>query len=92
VLSRARSVGRRPPLPSPPSWRIDPQKSSDIDVIRRIVDYSDVESLTAALQGVHTLLSFIVVHSDLNNEAQLNLIDAAVAAGVKRFAPSEWAG
>jgi hypothetical protein len=92
VLSRARSVGRRPPLPSPPSWLIDPQKSSDIDVIRRIVDYSDVESLTAALQGVHTLLSFIVVHSDLNNEAQLNLIDAAVAAGVKRFAPSEWAG
>jgi hypothetical protein len=93
VLSRATSVRRWLPPSSLASRLIDPQKSSDIDnVVRRTVDYSDVEFLTTALQGVHTLLSFIVVHSDLNNEAQLNLIDAAIAAGVKRFAPSEWAG
>ena len=37
------------------------------------------------------MLSFIVVHSDVGNVSQRNLIDAAVQAGVKRFAPSEWA-
>jgi hypothetical protein len=93
VLSRATSVRRRLPPSSLASGLIDPQKTSDIaNVVYRTVDYSDIESLTTALQGVHTLLSFIVVHADLNNEAQLNLIHAAIAAGVMRFAPSEWAG
>jgi hypothetical protein len=42
------------------------------------------------LDGVHTVLSFIVVHLDENAAAQKALIDAAIQAGVKRFAPSEW--
>jgi len=44
--------------------------------------------LKTALQGVHTVLSFVL--SDPENIAQKNLIAASVAAGVKRFAPSEW--
>jgi hypothetical protein len=54
------------------------------------VDYSDITSLTAALQGIHTVLSFIQLLSDPEQTAQKNLIDAAISAGVKRFAPSEY--
>lgn len=62
------------------------------DVAFRTVNYTDKDALVKALQGVHTVLSFIVVHQDPENKTQKNLIDAAVSAGVKRFAPSEWAG
>ncbi|KAK4237580.1 NAD(P)-binding protein [Achaetomium macrosporum] len=54
-------------------------------------NYEDVEQLVQVLQGVDTVLSVIVVHMDPGNVAQRNLIDAAVRAGVRRFAPSEWA-
>jgi uncharacterized protein YbjT (DUF2867 family) len=54
------------------------------------VDYDDISTLTRHLQGVHTVLSFIVSMTDLQGTTQKNLIDACVAAGVKRFAPSEW--
>ena len=54
------------------------------------VDYSDTESLKNLLQGVDTVLSFVVVHLDPDGTAQKNLIDASIAAGVRRFAPSEW--
>ncbi|KAK3308467.1 uncharacterized protein B0T15DRAFT_483121 [Chaetomium strumarium] len=53
-------------------------------------NYEDVEQLAQVLQGVDTVLSVIVVHMDPGNVAQRNLIDAAVRAGVRRFAPSEW--
>ncbi|OQE05409.1 hypothetical protein PENVUL_c024G04326 [Penicillium vulpinum] len=56
------------------------------------VDYNDKEQLVQALQDIHTVLSFIVVAQDKGNVSQRNLIDACVIAGVKRFAPSEWAG
>lgn len=55
------------------------------------VDFSDKDGLVGVLQGVHTILSFIVVHNDTDNVAQKTLIDAAIEAGVKRIAPSEWA-
>ncbi|KAH7111903.1 hypothetical protein B0J13DRAFT_659448 [Dactylonectria estremocensis] len=54
------------------------------------VNYEDRDQLTEILRGVHTVLSFIVVHWDPGSIAQKTLIDAAIAAGVKRFAPSEW--
>ncbi|KAK4652204.1 hypothetical protein QC762_609060 [Podospora pseudocomata] len=54
-------------------------------------DYGDLDGLSETLQGVDTVLSFIVTHSDPGNTAQKNLINASVRAGVKRFAPSEWA-
>ncbi|KIW12377.1 hypothetical protein PV08_09654 [Exophiala spinifera] len=57
---------------------------------RRVVDYSDQNSLVEALRGFHTLLSFIQPLSDPEGRVQKTLIDAAIAAGVKRFAPSEY--
>ncbi|KAF4457195.1 hypothetical protein F53441_839 [Fusarium austroafricanum] len=54
--------------------------------------YTDVEELTNILEGVHTVLSFMSVSpGDTATGPQERLIDAAVNAGVKRFAPSEWA-
>jgi hypothetical protein len=53
--------------------------------------YRDVNELTEILRGVHTVLSFVVTQSDPGNVSQRNLIDAAIQAGVKRLAPSEWA-
>ncbi|KAK5046584.1 hypothetical protein LTR84_007345 [Exophiala bonariae] len=55
------------------------------------VNYDDQDGLTAALKGVEVVLSFVVAQSDPEGMAQKNLIDASVAAEVKRFAPSEWA-
>ena len=52
--------------------------------------YEDTKELAEALKGVHTVLSFIG-EKDPESPLQRNLIDAAVQAGVKRFAPSEWA-
>jgi hypothetical protein len=54
------------------------------------VNYEDSKGLVQALQGVHTVLCFIVAQSDPGSASQKNLIDAAVRAGVKRYAPSEW--
>ncbi|OAQ70229.1 hypothetical protein VFPPC_02732 [Pochonia chlamydosporia 170] len=52
--------------------------------------YEDKTELVRLLQGVHTLLCFYAVHLDPGSETQKRLIDAAVEAGVKRYAPSEW--
>ncbi|KFY92930.1 hypothetical protein V500_03977 [Pseudogymnoascus sp. VKM F-4518 (FW-2643)] len=56
----------------------------------RVVDYDDKTELVKELQGIHTVLSFAQVNSNPENNSQKNLIDAAIVAGVKRFAPSEW--
>ena len=56
----------------------------------RVVNYDDQSDLTKALQGTHTVLSFLQLLSDPKSKSQKNLIDAAIAAGVKRFAPSEY--
>ncbi|EGR45357.1 uncharacterized protein TRIREDRAFT_81525 [Trichoderma reesei QM6a] len=52
------------------------------------VDFSSVESLTAALAGQDAVVS--TVGSAALKDEQKRLIDAAVAAGVKRFLPSEF--
>ncbi|KAL2850096.1 NmrA-like family-domain-containing protein [Aspergillus pseudodeflectus] len=54
-------------------------------------DYDSFEQLTQTLQGVHTLLSFVTEQEGAESPIQKRLITAAVQAGVKRFAPSEWA-
>jgi hypothetical protein len=56
----------------------------------RKVNYDDKEDLAKALQGVHTVLSFVQTLSDPTQSAQKNLIDAAIMVGVRRFAPSEY--
>ncbi|KFY70222.1 hypothetical protein V499_09346 [Pseudogymnoascus sp. VKM F-103] len=64
--------------------------SSAPGVTVRAVNYDDKPDLAEALRGVHTVLSFIQLLSDPENNSQKNLIDASILAGVKRFAPSEW--
>jgi len=55
------------------------------------VNYNDKDELVSALQGIHTVLSFTNQQdADGVNNAQKNLIDACIAAGVSRFAPSEY--
>ncbi|KAL2810279.1 NmrA-like family-domain-containing protein [Aspergillus granulosus] len=54
-------------------------------------DYNSVEKLAQVLEGVHTLLSFVIEQDGTESPIQKRLITAAVQAGVKRFAPSEWA-
>lgn len=51
------------------------------------VNFDDVNSITSALQGVEGLVSNVASHALLS---QKKIIDAAVAAGVKRFLPSEF--
>ncbi|KAK8852210.1 Nucleoside-diphosphate-sugar epimerase [Apiospora arundinis] len=51
------------------------------------VDYTSPESLQAALAGQDAVISLITTPAAMT---QLALIDAAIAAGVKRFIPSEF--
>ncbi|KAF7591407.1 hypothetical protein BBP40_001568 [Aspergillus hancockii] len=67
-----------------------PSEETTKGIARVKVDYEDLKQLTQTLQGVHTVLSFVSTQDDPASTAQKNLIDAAVRAGVKRFAPSEW--
>ncbi|RGP74491.1 hypothetical protein FLONG3_6050 [Fusarium longipes] len=53
-------------------------------------DFKDKKELVNLLQGVETVLCFFAVHLDPGSENQKRLIDAAIEADVKRFAPSEW--
>lgn len=56
----------------------------------RPVDYTDHASLVEALKDVHTLISVIKVPGPEWKSYQINLLNAAKEAGVKRFAPSEF--
>ena len=51
------------------------------------VDYSDVQSLTAALKGHDAVISTVASAAIVQQE---NLVNAAIAAGVKRLIPSEF--
>ncbi|KAL7896364.1 hypothetical protein HDV63DRAFT_247648 [Trichoderma sp. SZMC 28014] len=52
------------------------------------VDYDSLESLTAALAGQDAVVS--TINSAAPVDTQKKFVDAAVAAGVKRFVPSEF--
>ena len=57
----------------------------------RTVGYDSVESLTQGLTDVHTLISIIKPnHFDELVPLHQKMLEAAKAAGVKRFAPSDW--
>ncbi|OQU94686.1 hypothetical protein CLAIMM_01015 [Cladophialophora immunda] len=60
-------------------------QDSNVKVVE--VDYTSVQSLTAALTDIDAVVS-TVGHEAI--AAQQTLIDAAIAAGVKRFIPSEY--
>lgn len=65
------------------------ESSAQFDPSLRVVrvDYTSVADLTAALTGQDAVVS--VLNSD-TIETQLPLIEASLAAGVKRFIPSEF--
>ncbi|KAJ4188996.1 hypothetical protein NW759_016793 [Fusarium solani] len=69
-------------------------KGADLpeDVLWKQVDYDDQASLVDAMKGIDTVLSFLAT-ADMTvaTEVHKKLIDAAMEAGVRRFAPSEWA-
>ena len=54
------------------------------------VDYLSTESLTTALKGVHTVVSITSALDGTQAQIQINLLNAAVQAGCKRFAPAQW--
>ncbi|KAH7389446.1 hypothetical protein DE146DRAFT_664146 [Phaeosphaeria sp. MPI-PUGE-AT-0046c] len=70
--------------------RSQPPAAQPSGVSYKKVDYYDLPGLTAALQGFHTCLSFLIAHNDVDNTIQKNLIHACIASEVRRFAPSEW--
>ena len=51
------------------------------------VNFEDVKSITAALEGIEGVVSNVASHALLS---QKKIIDAAITAGVKRFLPSEF--
>ncbi|KAH7049443.1 hypothetical protein B0J12DRAFT_105412 [Macrophomina phaseolina] len=56
----------------------------------RHIDYTSAESLTAALTDIHTVISVLKVPGPAFATVQINLLNAARVAGVRRFAPSEF--
>lgn len=68
-------------------------RALDKDSLRteiRIVDYLNTDSITAALDGVHTVVSITSAIDGTQPQIQVNLLDAAIKAGCKRFAPAQW--
>ncbi len=57
--------------------------------ILKMVEYSSVSDLISALAGVETVISTVSPYPDPTSA--LNLVHAAKAAGVRRFAPSDFA-
>lgn len=53
--------------------------------------YGDEAELVNLFEGVETVLCFFAVLNDPGNVVQKRIIDASVKAGVKRYAPAEWA-
>lgn len=56
----------------------------------KAVDYASISSLASALEGVHTVISVTGAYDGSQAQTQINLLDAAVKAGCKRFAPSQY--
>ncbi|KAI0850699.1 NAD(P)-binding protein [Daldinia vernicosa] len=53
--------------------------------------YDDKSELVRLFKGVEAVICFLAVHLDKDNATQKLLIDASIEAGVRRYAPSEWA-
>lgn len=66
----------------------DPSKGDYPDSVKVVkADYSSVEALTDALKGQDAVVSSLRAEAV---DEQIRLVDAAIAAGVKRFIPSEF--
>ncbi|KAI4600015.1 hypothetical protein KJ359_001116 [Pestalotiopsis sp. 9143b] len=72
-------------------FRKDPESIPTLPGVEWIKTlFEDKTELVSLLTGVNTLFCFFPAQLDKDGEAQKRLIDAAVEAGVKRYAPSEW--
>ncbi|KAI1461939.1 NAD(P)-binding protein [Annulohypoxylon moriforme] len=71
--------------------RKNPTHYPPITGVKYVQTNYDKGELVKILKGVETVICFFPVHLDPGNETQKRLIDASIEAGVKRFAPSEWA-
>ncbi|VUC26882.1 unnamed protein product [Clonostachys rosea] len=72
--------------------RKDPSQFPSIPGVKWVqTSYQDEAELVKLFQGVEAVLCFFAVMNDPGNEVQKRLIDASVKAGVKRYAPAEWA-
>ncbi|KAL2807827.1 hypothetical protein BJX63DRAFT_57336 [Aspergillus granulosus] len=90
VLSRGRA-GNPPNTSSFVEGVTLSESSRPYHLETRYVDYSSIDSLTAELTGVHTVISALLIPGPEIVDYQLNLLNASIAAGVSRFAPSEFA-
>lgn len=73
---------------------IDPEKTEKLKELGAevvSVDMSNAEELKPACQGVSCVVSALSGLHDVIVDAQTHLLDAAVAAGVPRFIPSDFA-
>jgi uncharacterized protein YbjT (DUF2867 family) len=66
-------------------------KPSPEGIETRYVDYASHASLVAALKDIDTVLSVVLIPGPESITYQLNLLNAAIDAGCRRFAPSEFA-
>ncbi|KAJ3563940.1 hypothetical protein NP233_g8621 [Leucocoprinus birnbaumii] len=71
------------------STPVDLSHFTSLGAIVKPVDYSSIPDLTTALEGVQTVISTIFSKHDI--QPILNLITASKSAGVRRFAPSDFA-
>ncbi|KFY42860.1 hypothetical protein V494_02202 [Pseudogymnoascus sp. VKM F-4513 (FW-928)] len=77
------------PSSSPPPGQ---DRTPEVEIETRYVDYTSTATLIAALHDIDTLISVLLIpNPTLFVQTQLNLLDAAQAAGCRRFAPSEFA-
>ena len=87
ILSRSVSSSHNYLLIAPTnvSWQAQPGLQSQ-GYQCQVVDYSDPSSIQHSLMGVDTIISTVT------GNAQLRLIEAAVACRVRRFVPAEFEG
>ena len=67
------------------------QKLLDLGATVAVADYDDAAALRQAAEGVDVVVSTISGVRSVIVDAQTQLLDAAVAAGVPRFIPSDYA-
>lgn len=68
--------------------KVDQLEQSGVEVVR--VDMSNIDELAKALNGADCVVSAIAGLRDVIVNAQTVLLDAAIAAGVPRFIPSDF--
>ena len=94
VIVTATAAGKNTPVilsrqPSSPSSTSPPEQARYGAQIRH-VDYSSHSSLVSALRDVETVICVTKIPGPDWAPQQIRLLEAAAAAGVKRFAPSEF--